>query len=402
MRKSLYGTYQFCYVVIACLISRRVPYTPPVKSTGTGYLVVEGYIDGSIPTVINLSRTVIISDTSQQNPQPGAQVRVEDDHGNTYSLTDEGNGVYSSVDTLPLNKAYQYRLHIFTPQGEEYISDFVPVEVSPPIDSINWVLQNGGVQVYGNTHGLQNPAPYYRWDYSETWEVHSQYYSYYQFLQNYTYSYFFIVPRTIYSHDTIIPRTSQVYKYWPTDGSPNIILASTADLKSSVVYEQPLTFIEEHDPRLSVLYSIVVKQYALDTAGYNFWFALQKNTEQIGSIFAGQPSIDNGNVESVTHPLETVIGYIGAGFSSTYPRVFINNDELPPTWNAPLDCGYRLITDLDKDTLVRYFVYDNLEPIADIKDTIINGRTLSGFSAANKYCVDCTFYGTNVKPSFWP
>jgi Domain of unknown function (DUF4249) len=374
MRNYLYCEYLICIMIILFCIHCEIPYNPQVTSSGTGYLVVDGFIDGGAPTVIDLSRTITLSDTSEPVPETGAQVIVEDDHNDKYGLTDEGEGVYSSVNTLSLNSAYDYRIHIFTSGGEEYESDFVPVKVSPPIDSINWVLKDGGVQVYANTHENQSGVGYYRWNYNETWEVRSEYTSYYEFNVD---------------SNKVEPRNDQVYQCWPSDYSTNIILGSTAKLKSNVIYEQPVTYIADHDQRISVLYSILVTQYALDTTGYNFWLAMQNNTEQIGSLFDPQPSNVTGNIHCITHPDETVIGYVGAGIT-TQARIFINNDQMPLTWNLLPYCQYMQVPD---DSVQYYFEYMGYTPI---------DQGIGYYTAALTPCVDCTVFGTNVKPSFWP
>ena len=49
------------YGVSAMLFARcKTPYDPPLKSTQTNFLVVEGFIDGAASTKIKLSRTRIL------------------------------------------------------------------------------------------------------------------------------------------------------------------------------------------------------------------------------------------------------------------------------------------------------------------------------------------------------
>src|SRR5665213_281767 len=280
----------------------KVPYTPPLKPTSTNLLVVEGFIDGAAPVSFTLSRTRTISagDTSAKKYELNAKVLVEDDHQNSYPLTEAGNGVYNSPNILSLDPTYKYRLHIFTSNGEEYLSDLVAFKQSAPIDSINWNFKGNGVQVYVNTHDPNNLTKYYRWEYSETWEFHSYYASYYQYDP---------------VHDTVIPRVAQVYMCWKSDISNSILLGSSASLANDEIYEMPITYIEQHDNRLSVLYSILVKQYPLDVNGYNYWLAMKNNTENIGSIFDPQPNETAGNIHCVSNPAESVVGYINAGTS---------------------------------------------------------------------------------------
>lgn len=371
------------YCMIALMFANcKVPYDPTLKSSDTGSLVVEGSIDGAVPMVIKLSRSRNLTngDTALRKYESGAKVTVEDDHQDTYPLYETGNGIYSSLNILSLNPTNQYRLHIFTSNGEEYLSDLVPFKSSPDIDSIGWNLKDGGVQVYANTHDLNNSTKYYRWEYSETWEFHSLYYSNYQYNP---------------PDSTVIPRAVPIYTCWQTDSSTNILLGSSAKLSNDVIYQMPLSYIPPHDQKLSVLYSIWVKQYALDLNGYNYWLAMKNNTENVGSIFDPQPNETVGNIHCVTNPAEKVVGYINAG-NTVEKRVFISNSSFPSDWNQFQACSPEITVPNIKDSLNFYFGFGYVP----VDQNITPGGIF--YKGYERECVDCTIKGTNVKPSFWP
>src|ERR1035438_4859191 len=124
-------------------------FMPSLNSTPTGYLVVEGIINsGGGPASVTLTRTTNLSDTSKV-AESGAMVQVEGNDNSIYPFIGQGNGVYD-IPQLGLNSTLFYRLRIKTEAGEEYLSDFAPVETTPPIDSINWQLKTSGVQIYAN------------------------------------------------------------------------------------------------------------------------------------------------------------------------------------------------------------------------------------------------------------
>ena len=165
MVQKCFSIKMFLYCVFALTISNcKVPYGPTLKSSDTNSLVVEGVIDGAFPFVIKLSRSRMLTngDMAARKPELGAKVIVEDDHQNSFPLYETGMGTYSSLSTLSLNAAYQYRLHIFTANKEEYLSALVPFKSAPAIDSIGWNIKDGGVQVYVNTHDPNNSTRYYR------------------------------------------------------------------------------------------------------------------------------------------------------------------------------------------------------------------------------------------------
>lgn len=364
----------FLFCVAAC----KEPYYPPAIVTQNHYLVVEGRINEGSPTTIVLSRTRNVTDTSGVtggNTHPiwelNATVNVEDNHGGVAPLPELGDGKYGGINIV-LNDQYLYRLRIRTEDGKEYLSSFVPVLHTTPIDSIDWKLANNEVSIYTGTHGNQNAIGYYRWNFVETWEFHA-----YIFQSLYKFD---------ASDTTLIPRTTPVYYCWQSDSSTNILIGSTAGLQSDIVSSQFLTSIPYHSEKMSVLYSIMVEQYAISQSEYNFWENEKKNTEQLGSLFDPQPSNATGNIQCITNPKELVIGYVGAG-DMTKERIFIYNNELPADWNdVEQNCPIFLVP---KDSLWYYYGQMGLVPL-DMK------------RGAYRECADCTTRGTNVKPSYWP
>src|SRR4051812_31383900 len=163
----------FLMVVAVLFFTCKEAYNPPIASTATGYLVVDGIINsGNGASTITLTRTTKLIDSVAIVYEDGAEVNIEDENGASYPLSWKNNGTYVS-DSLSLNSTIKYRLHIKTLNGSEYVSDFTAVKKTPPVDSISWQLENGGVQIYVNSHDPSNNTKYYQLKYSETWEFHS-------------------------------------------------------------------------------------------------------------------------------------------------------------------------------------------------------------------------------------
>lgn len=368
--------------VVFFLGNCKTPYEPKIKASGNDYLVVEGFINGRGTTTITLTRTrnITTHDTATVKYELNATVTVEDQENHSYMLSPAGNGSYRS--DLLLSPSSMYRIHIRTADNKEYVSDFVPYKESPPIDNLSWEIKEGGVQINLDTHDSQNKSRYYRWEFTETWEFHSRYLATVKYNS---------------ADTTVIPRTDQVYACWRSGNSTSILLGSSAKLKDDNIYHAPVQYIPPQDKRISVLYSILVNQYVLDTLGYNYWTAMKSNTENVGSIFDPQPNQTRGNIHCVTDPSELVIGYISAGSIEQY-RMFISNSSLPEGWNPIPNC-----TEIDvppnRDTLYYYFQVYGFLPY-DIDST--PAGIVKKYPSASASCVDCTLTGTNVKPSFWP
>ena len=368
-------------IMIVIFAGCKDPYYPDLNSSSTHYLVVEGFINPNGITNIKLTRTRTISkgDTAAYINELGANISIEDNNGNMYPLNDNGSGNYASFYSL--NPDLKYRLHITTRDSKQYLSNFVPCKNSPPIDKIGWEFDDGNVQLFVNTHDPNNTTTFYRWDYVQTWEFHSQYYS-----------------TLVYDpvNKIVVNRNYPVFVCYRTNNSDQIFIGSSEKLQQDVIHEAPLELIPNHDRRISVLYSALVTQYALDSAGYNYWNAMKGNTEQVGSIFGSQPNQTPGNIHNIADSSEMVIGYIGAG-RVQQQRVFISNSEMPNGWNQVQNCSEY---DVPVDSLDYYFGSNSLIPYSADPP---NSPFPTGYFSASASCVDCTLAGgTLEKPGFWP
>jgi hypothetical protein len=387
------------FFIVGC----KKPYNPPAINAPGSYLVVEGVINsGPDSTIIRLSKTVNLSDTTTLNPVLGGTLAVESDQNAIYPLQEIGGGKYGLAG-LSLDSTRKYRLRIQA-GGEQYQSDFVPVVNAPPIDTVDFDVHSNGIQLNVSTHDPKNNTHYYRWDYGETWMFHSNYLSGY-----------------VSNGDTVIERnmiTNNIYQCWGSDTSSNIVIASSATLSRDIISNSPLSFVSSKSEKLGTKYSILVKEYGLTGDAYNFWKALKSSSEQLGGIFDPQPTQINSNIHSLTNPSEPVIGYVSAG-KVTSKRIFISDSQLPgwvptPTYtDCPLDSAYLQWQppgfavpinqenedfNINRGADLRYY----LIPVGAIFIiSPISGAKIVGHTGSSRECVDCTIRGTNKQPSFW-
>ncbi len=356
-------------------------YVSPYKSPLTGYLVVDGYISGNGITQYSLTRTIPLPGDSTLPVVTGAQLQVEGTDNSIYPLTELGNGQYS-VAYLPLNIAVKYRLRIAIPGGETYLSDFVAYQLTPPIDSINWIQNEAGVTIYANTHDPTNATHYYQWTFNQTYEYNSAEYS----------QYYYDTPS-----NTVIPRTpaQQVFYCWRDIPPTTIVVGTSAQLAQDVIYEFPLVNIPQNSQELTDEYSILVTQYALTDSGYDFLSLMAATTQNLGSIFDAQPTQLTGNMHSLSNPAEPVIGYIQAG-TVQQQRIFISNLQIK-NWVYYNFCP-------KKDTLVPGDPTDVQKFFGSFGYVPLYFQFVpAGYISNQAECVDCTLQGgTTQKPAFWP
>lgn len=375
--------WQLPVIILVLLFGCKEAYNPPLVSPVTGYLVVDGFINGSNGTsTIILSRTTKLIDTALIVYEDGAQVYIEDENSATYALPWKGSGSYVS-DVLSLDPAGKYRVHIKTSDTKEYISDFTAIKQTPAINSISWKIENDGVQIYVNAHDATNSLQYYQYKYSETWEFHSPFIKYLEYVID-------PVTNEVYGVTELPGADTSVFKCWKTQNASNIILTSTEKLSESKIV-LPVRYIAPHANEIGILYFIEIKQYALSKEAFLFKQKLKKNSEQLGTIFNAQPSELGGNIHCITNPSEQVIGYVEVT-KEQVSHLFINNRELN-NWPSIIPC------------LEVKFNNDPVEIDRSLIPTRVyerRGLSIATFYAADPICVDCTLRGTNVRPSFWP
>ena len=356
----------------------REPYKPDLISSPTAYLVVEGILNaGNEPTTVRLTRTFKLDDTAKVKGEINAMVLVEGKDNTSRQLIMDGDGIYTSPG-LNLVLQNEYRLRIITANGKEYLSDYVVAKNTPPIDSLGFIQDEKGVQIHVSTHDDTGDTRYYLWNYDETWEISSYYFSSYKYLNGQV---------------VVRDPSDYVFTCWKYGNSSNILIGSSARFQSDNIFRAPVAFFANGDEKLDVRYSILLRQYALDKQGYEFYEMMKKNTESLGSIFDAQPLELKGNIRSASDPNELVIGYVSAAVA-VEKRFFISVAQLD-RWNFYQDCS-------------SINVRNNPDSIVDAHNSglsfysAIGAPFITYYLAAVPFCTDCTERGGSlVKPSYW-
>ena len=360
------------------------PYAPNAISTPASYLVVEGFINVRGRTLIRLSRTVPLAALSKTTPvlTRAALLLEAQRAGNTYQLHEITPGTYAS-DSLWLEETEQYRLRIRTQNNSEYASSFVPVLLTPPLDSVRWQSDNtSSLTIRLDTHDDTGRARYLRWEGIETWEIPP--------IHNPSIEY---VGGKIRPIQVPYPRLC-----WNSQPVTAIRLANTAPLNSSVVEDLLYHSLPILSSKLVSRYSLLVRQFAISKEEYDYWNLLQKNTESLGTLSDPQPVQLTGNVQCLNDPTQPVLGYVGA-HSQTEKRIFIKRTELLNS--------LAIASEYDGDCKDLYLLRPS--DLSDFNnswmvpvDIVISPFGISGYSWSTPYCIDCRLRGTAVRPSYWP
>jgi hypothetical protein len=335
---------------------------------------------------IRLTRTQNLTDGKKITIETKATVKVEGEKGGSQTFVDKGDGTYTLADG-GLQFGQKYRLSIKTLAGRSYQSDYVIIKKTPKIDEVSWkIVQNDGVQFYVSAHDETNSTKYYRWEYEETWEFYSGFYS-----------------RVDYQKKAFVTRLEDINHCWGSGKSTGIYIGSTTQLTQDIINKSPLLFVSNSaSNRLKYRYSLLVKQYAQTAESFEYWQNLKKNTESLGSIFDPQPFQVIGNFHGVTDPDEPVVGFL-SGYSVEEKRIFVNSTELPEAWHVPsmyescLPDTAPVIATREKQSAAQRADAGAI-PIDEIFSPF---GAIVAYRLSSPFCVDCRTSGSNVKPSFW-
>ncbi|MGV3540526.1 MAG: DUF4249 domain-containing protein [Rufibacter sp.] len=378
MKKLLYHLYAClaCLALAGCVEE----YALPESASNLNLLVVNGNLNVEQGTgTVQLSRTQNLSEASKVPlPETKASVTVESDTQQKYKLWEITPGKYL-VTGLSLQYGKEYRLLVRTLDGKEYVSNLVSSSKTPAIGALSWEVVGNNVQVKVSTQDPENTVKYFRWEYQETYEYNSQLPSLYKF-----------------ENDEVVPRGEheKIQVCWKQQASNSILVNSTAQLSQSIINDFVLVSQSGGADLFSKRYSILVKQYGISQAEYDYWRMLQKNTEAVGTLFDAQPAYVTGNLTCVTNPEEPVFGYFSVQ-SVSEKRIFIDASELKAYTfqREPLPFCEPL-----KVTKAQLPQYEKTSLVIDIDES----GPVPLYIIAKNECIDCRVKGGNtLKPDFW-
>lgn len=391
------------YKLAACIFllalgvqSCKDPYYPDLDTRDAeAILIVDGFIDlsGNSTFKLAFSSPMTYEDGSTSLTQPSgpytrAQVAVVSSSNQVYAGTYDANTGTYMVNHPALDPSSSYFLRIQI-DGETYESTPSKALKSGAIDNLEFIVKEEGIEILLSSSDANHESPYYRWEFEEAWKFTSA-----------------VKPAAFLSNGELVDPTPELdygtcFRF---DESRNILIASTRDYAENRIYKQPIQSVHLSSEKISLRYSILVKQYAISSESYAFWELIKKNSEQIGDIFGVMPSEITGNIKNINDPLKKAIGFVEV-LQPTEKRMYINNYQVPTEWMAKKDIPfYKGCVVTDTLTIAEapaffqqfpgylpgWFIYANP---ASPAPTHVN--------FAPSRCVDCRFYGTKEKPSYW-
>ncbi|MEQ9403486.1 MAG: DUF4249 domain-containing protein [Cyclobacteriaceae bacterium] len=353
-------------------------------------LVVEAQLTNELK-----NHKVILSYTSPVDlaasiPETGATVRILDGENQEIVLTESPLGTYQTP-VMSGVRGQSYTLYIEVANGEKYQSQTVVQKGVSEIDTVSarFIVNDANLDGLEFSVSAHSDDPkvsnFYRWEWIETYEINTPFPSRYEWVGG-------RMP---------VLRTNQVGNCWPTVQSGTINVKSSSGFNENRIINSPIHFVQNGSQKLRSKYSLLVRQYSLDSEAFTYWRTINELLSRQGSLADIQPGNLPGNVFNENG--KRVLGYFDASDVSTY-RVFIDPDDFESdglrTTNPLFGCAlgqYIVPTDslaiffrgTDRGT---YVIYDDV-------DASPNNR--AGWILVRKKCGDCTESGTNIKPEYW-
>lgn len=390
------------FVLSISLFSCLEPYDVNV-SDYEDLLVVDALItDEAKNHRVYLSRSVPNLDETPE-VESGALVVITDENNVEEVLTEISPGVYET-DQLQFVARIggTYTLSIITRNGDKYRSSPCTILPVTNIDNVHFkagkewnsdkTTELLGINILVDGRAFE--GGYVRWMYDEDWKFRTPFPS----RMRYDYS--------IDDWEYILPENNIC---WKDNESDEVVIHSFSNQNQPDIKNWKVCFVpSETTDKLTVRYSINVKQLSISQDEYEFWNKLKISTEGVGDVFGTQPFSISGNITNIADDKEPVLGYFQTG-SVVSKRIFINRKEITEM-GLPVfryDQGCRLDT-IKVDGMAYTSALEIYEKLVltgaySLFDAVYaeTGFGISGLLLTNPVCSDCTLTGESQQPDFW-
>jgi hypothetical protein len=339
-------------LVLSLLCASCVEHFEPELEETQEVLVVSGMISDSP------GRHTVTVSLSSPYSQPVFQgiefcvVNVTNLEGEMIHYIDEGAGVYSAdIPDGYLEAGDAASLYVMTPDQGEYRSTFDTILPCPELDSLYWEFQYSGtsdpeisrpgIQFFLDMSGSPSDARNMIWRVNETWEYWASLFG----------------NQIMWGIGRVEEyRSNEIFKCWKSSPLDQLYMGSTRNLTVNEIRRVPLNYVSNETDRLSVTYSLQVKQQSLTLEAYDYWQRMNEQAAESGGMYEKQPASVPGNIYPVEDTREVVLGYFYAS-QVKERRIFIHNNNFFDFYIPHIQCQYQPMSTFWSQGTIRYPVY---------------------------------------------
>jgi len=356
-------------------------------------LVIEATITNELKHhQILLSRTFQLQESLVQ-PERNADISIIGNGSTEYVFHETDPGVYVSdqeFKSLPNN---DYILSINTSNGKHYKSSGMQLTKATSLDNLYAERDyneegDEGVSIYIDSYDPTGASKYYRHEYEEAYKI--------------------IAPRWV-SEDLYCEELPTHPKFWfetrPYEElicynvvkSKDILITNTLSLEEDRLQQHRIRFLNRNNYIISHRYSIKVRQYIQSPEAYYYYETLKKTSQSESLLSENQPGYLEGNIRSLDHQNEKVVGFFEVTAVAT-KRIYFNykdlfSGEILPPYVVGCTPYSPQLEDLCDD--INY----NGKKFYDLN--VPTGPNESFALLIPRECGDCTALGKTVAPDFW-
>ena len=305
----------------------------PHVDTAQKVLVVDGMITNKTDAYhVDLSYAKQFNSSEKGSPVSAANVSVSDDLGNSFKFNERENGDYVS-DSLQFTgqPGRTYRLHIVTPDGNEFESD--PQRLFPEVSPDNVYAEFDTKEIINQTTGLKVNT--YGADILTDISNKSDTLPRFRIASNLVMEYYYY--KTIQ-----VMRDHYIFEFycWQTiDAYPDIDLTGGEySINNASIRKFPVCFLDDNNNVWAVIYNckvniadttgsaiaagyqyyeinhrlLYLKQYTLNNETYLYYKSLNEQMQSEGKLFDPVAAQLNGNIKCTNDPGEKAIGFFEA------------------------------------------------------------------------------------------
>ncbi|MDF1576393.1 MAG: DUF4249 domain-containing protein [Bacteroidales bacterium] len=257
--------------------------------------------------IVEISRSVGLIAPSF-DPVSGSLIQLVREDGELRIFSEFKPGYYKGdLDESFLQTGASYMLHVETPDGKLYQSDFDKLRPVPAIDSLYYLVESqsfasettsiSGIRFYLDFTYDNEAYEYIRWDLTETYEFHNP------DMEGFVMDLDFQLKE--------LPDTSNYRVCYISNELSSIHSMSLAYLDFGIYIKKPFTFVPniQMEQKLHHKYSLLVKQYSLGLEAFHYWNELKMTSQEQGFLFDRQPALLKSNIYNVDDESEIVLGF---------------------------------------------------------------------------------------------
>lgn len=373
-------------VILAALFLLLMGCIEPFEIEDAGLGEPKIVIRGEIKSQEGFQYVYISQSSNPSNPEfigvSFCDVYMFDNANSRYQFEETEPGIYRVwMDSAQLITGKSFKLRVYNLNtNSEYESEWDSILPSADLPDVYGIRKDeeqssgaieNGVQFYLNFKGNISDSRFYRYEINETYEYQT--------------------PFPIdFVYEGGIKRSEIGTKYqvcYRNKILTEIFTLSTAGLASNDYPRFPLQYTNEKSEKLNHRYSILVTQFAMSSASFAYWKAIQENSQQSGSLYNKQPLSIKGNMRNVNDPKEKVLGHFSVT-AMNQRRFFFTPNEFDLEGHNKYAC----VPFVDPDIGM---VPPSAWPLYMVES---QGQIMR----ADHVCFDCRLSGGTIeKPEFW-